>query len=301
MAEKHHLDHTPFLVKPGKKFKLADYDPAYTAGFTNKKEAKEALLEDVTELAAAQELIWASGQYAVLIIFQALDAAGKDGTIKHVMSGVNPQGVDVTGFRAPTEEERKHHFLMRPMRRLPEHGRIAIFNRSYYEEVLVVRVHPHFLYSQWQPRRLQNVDLDKVWRARYQEINEFEAMVAHTDTLILKFFLNVSKEEQRQRFLDRLNDPAKRWKFAVGDYHERQHWDEYQQAYQEMLQATSTEVAPWYVVPADNKWFMRACVADIITARIQELNLSLPVVSEEKMAELTAVKQQIEAEKHKVL
>ncbi|MBE7528153.1 MAG: polyphosphate kinase 2 family protein [Chloroflexi bacterium] len=284
------------MVPPGKKIKLTDYDPGYTAGFANKKEAKEALLEDVTELSAAQELIWASGQYAVLIIFQALDAAGKDGTIKHVMSGVNPQGVDVTSFRAPTDEERKHHFLMRPMRKLPEHGRIAIFNRSYYEEVLVVRVHPDFLYSQWRPQRLHTASLDEVWRARYQEINEFEDMVARADTLILKFFLNVSKEEQRQRFLDRLNDPAKQWKFAVGDYHERQYWEEYQQAYEEMLRATSTETAPWYVIPADHKWFMRACVADIITARIHKLHLPLPVVSEEKMAELTAVKQQIEAE-----
>lgn len=296
MPEKHHLDHKPFIVPPGKKIKLADYDPGYTAGFANKKEAKEALLEDVTELAAVQELIWASGQYAVLIIFQALDAAGKDGTIKHVMSGVNPQGVDVTSFRAPTEEERKHHYLMRPMRKLPAHGRIAIFNRSYYEEVLVVRVHPHFLYSQWQPQRLHNASLDKVWRTRYQEINEFEVMVARADTLILKFFLNVSKEEQRLRFLGRLNDPAKQWKFAVGDFQERQHWDEYQQAYEQMLRATSTETAPWYVIPADNKWFMRACVADIITARIRELHLAYPVVSEEKMAELTAVKQQIEAD-----
>lgn len=296
MPEKHRLDHAPFLVKPGKPVKLADYDPGYTAGIANKKEAKEALLEDVTELAAAQELIWASGQYAVLIIFQALDAAGKDGTIKHVMSGVNPQGVDVTSFRAPTDEERQHHFLMRPMRKLPGHGRIAIFNRSYYEEVLVVRVHPHFLYSQWRPQRLHNASLDEVWRTRYQEINEFETTVARADTLVLKFFLNVSKEEQRQRFLDRLNDPAKQWKFAVGDFHERQHWDAYQQAYQEMLQATSTETAPWYVIPADHKWFMRACVADIITARIQELHLAYPVVSEEKLGELTAVKQQVEAE-----
>jgi PPK2 family polyphosphate:nucleotide phosphotransferase len=298
MIENHRLDHAPFLVPPGKKIKLADYDPAYTAGFANKKEAKEALLEDVTELSAAQELLWASGQFAVLVIFQALDAAGKDGTIKHVMSGVNPQGVEVTSFRAPTDEERQHHFLMRPMRKLPAHGRIAIFNRSYYEEVLVVRVHPDFLYNQWRPQRGHNASLDEVWRTRYQEINEFEAMVSRADTLILKFFLNVSKEEQRRRFLDRLNDPAKQWKFAVGDFHERQYWNVYQQAYEEMLQATSTEIAPWYVIPADHKWFMRACVADIITARIQKLDLAYPEVSEEKRVELMAVKQQIEAEGH---
>jgi PPK2 family polyphosphate:nucleotide phosphotransferase len=296
MAEKHHLDPAPFLVPPGGKIKLADYDPGYTAGFANKKEAEAALLEDVSELIEAQDLLWASGQYGVLIIFQALDAAGKDGTIKHVMSGVNPQGVSVYSFKAPSEEERKHHFLWRPMQKLPAKGRIAIFNRSYYEEVLVVRVHPEFLDAQWMPRSLHRASRKKIWQARYEDINEFEQMLAESDNLILKFFLNVSKEEQRQRFLARLNDPEKQWKFSANDYRERQHWDKYQQAYEEMLNATSTAVAPWYIIPADHKWFMRACVADMITARVHQLKLTLPTISKEERAELAKVKKEIEAE-----
>lgn len=296
MTENHQLDHTPFLVPPGKSIRLADYDPRYTAGYESKKEAKKALLEDVSALAAAQELLWASSQYSVLIIFQALDAAGKDGTLKHVMSGVNPQGVEVTSFKAPTEEERKHHFLWRPMQKLPAKGRLAIFNRSYYEEVLVVRVHPTFLDSQWMPREQRGADLGKIWQSRYEDINEFEQMLTNSGHIILKFFLNVSKEEQRLRFLDRLIDPAKRWKFGTTDYAERQHWDEYQQAYEEMLNATSSENAPWYVIPADHKWFMRACVADIIAAQINKLDLSIPAISEERQKELMEVKRQIEAE-----
>jgi PPK2 family polyphosphate:nucleotide phosphotransferase len=297
MIEKHHLDHSHFLVPPDGKLKLADHDPGYTAGFANKKEGKAALLEDVSELIAAQDLLWASSQFGVLIVFQALDAAGKDGTIKHVMSGVNPQGVNVHSFKAPGEEERKHHFLWRPMQKLPSRGRIAIFNRSYYEEVLVVRVHPEFLDAQWLPRNLHGASLERIWQSRYEDINEFEQMLAESDTLILKFFLNVSKEEQRLRFLDRLNDPQKQWKFSVQDFRERQHWAEYQQAYEEMLKATSTAVAPWYIIPADHKWFMRACVADIVTARVQQLKLTIPTVSEEKRAELQKVKGEIEAER----
>lgn len=296
MAKRHHLDHTPFLVPDGRQIRLSDYDPGYTAGFRNKKEAKAALLEDVSDLAASQELIWASGQYAVLIIFQAMDAAGKDGTIKHVMSGVNPQGVSVHSFKAPTEAERKQHFLMRPMSKLPDHGRITIFNRSYYEEVLVVRVHPHFLASQWQPIHLKDAPLEQVWQERYAEINEFEKMSVNRNTLILKFFLNVSKEEQRQRFLERLDDPEKHWKFSSSDYEERQYWPQYQEAYEQMLSATSTAVAPWYIIPADHKWFMRACVADIIASRIEQLKLTFPTVDEKTRENLAVVRQKIEAE-----
>ncbi len=290
MNNQHRLDHTPFIVPPGRKIRLADYDPGYTAGFKSKKEGKKALKNDVKNLAAAQELLWASKQFAVLIIFQAIDAAGKDGTIKHVMSGVNPQGVGVYSFKAPTEEEKQFHFLMRPMRKLPAHGRINIFNRSYYEEVLVVRVHPGFLDSQWMPRRLRGASLEEIWQARYEEINEFERMAAAQDTLILKFFLNVSKEEQLRRFLARLTTPGKEWKFSISDYEERQLWDEYQAAFEDMLNATSTEAAPWYVIPANHKWFMRACVADIIANRIQELNLQPPTVPPEKMKELEAMR-----------
>ncbi len=290
MSNQHRLDHTPFIVPPEKKIRLADYDPGYTAGFKNKKEGKKALKHDVKDLAVAQELLWASKQYAVLIIFQAMDAAGKDGTIKHVMTGVNPQGVDVYSFKAPTEEEKQFHFLMRPMRKLPAHGRINIFNRSYYEEVLVVRVHPNFLESQWMPRRLHGASLEEIWQARYESINAFEQMVANQDTLTLKFFLHVSKEEQLRRFMARLETPGKEWKFSIGDYKERQYWDDYQQAFEDMLNATSTEIAPWYVIPADNKWFMRSAVADIIANRIQELDLQPPTVPPERMKELEAMR-----------
>lgn len=296
MSDQHRLDHSPFLANPGKKIRLADYDPGYMAGFTNKKEGKKALKDDVKDLAAAQEILWASKQYAVLIIFQAMDAAGKDGTIKHVMSGVNPQGVDVTSFKAPTEEEKQYHFLMRPMRKLPAHGRIAIFNRSYYEEVLVVRVHPSFLDSQWMPRHLHGASLDQIWQARYKSINEFEQLVAKQDTLILKFFLHVSQEEQLKRFLARLNTPGKEWKFSLGDYEERQLWDKYQEAFEDMLNATSTETAPWYIIPADHKWFMRAAVADIISARIQELDLQYPTVPPDRMVKLEAMRRKLEQE-----
>src|SRR6185295_6894181 len=263
---------------------LADYNPTYTAGFKDKAAAKVALLEDVSELSEMQDIFWASKQYALIIIFQALDAAGKDSTIKHVMSGVNPQGVSVYSFKAPTEEERLHHFLWRPMRVLPAAGTIAIFNRSYYEEVLVVRVHPEFLNGQLLTREQREKGLDKLWQSRYDNINAFEKSLARENTRVLKFFLHVSRDEQRQRFLKRLDDPEKNWKFSVSDLKERAHWDDYQAAYQDVLSATSTEEAPWYIIPADKKWFMRACVADIITTHIRELRLEYPHVGEREAA-----------------
>jgi PPK2 family polyphosphate:nucleotide phosphotransferase len=296
MANSHRLDHKPFVVPPGKKIRLKDYDPAYTGGINDKTAAKDALLEDISELATMQDIFWASKDYAMVIILQALDAAGKDSTIEHVMSGVNPQGVNVFSFKAPTEEERLHHFLWRPMRALPAAGTIAIFNRSYYEEVLVVRVHPEFLDSQRLSANAVKKGLDHVWQSRYDEINTLEKTLAKENTLVLKFFLNVSRKEQRKRFLERLDDPEKNWKFSVGDLRERAHWNEYQQAYEDMLNATSTEAAPWYVIPADKKWFTRACVADIITARLRELGLKYPKVPEKEMAALAEAKQQLEAE-----
>jgi PPK2 family polyphosphate:nucleotide phosphotransferase len=296
MTKSHRLDHAPFLVPPGKKIELSDYDPGYTAGFKDKAAAKAALLADVSELAQMQDIFWASKRYALIIIFQALDAAGKDSTIEHVMSGVNPQGVTVFSFKAPTEEERLHPFLWRPMRVLPGAGTIAIFNRSYYEEVLVVRVHPEFLNGQLLvPKQLKG-DLDQLWQLRYENINTFERALAQENTRVLKFFLHVSREEQRQRFLKRLEDPEKNWKFSVADLKERAHWDEYQAAYQDMLSATSTEDSPWYIVPADKKWFMRACVADIITTKIRELRLEYPHVEEGEAAALAEAKKQLEAE-----
>jgi PPK2 family polyphosphate:nucleotide phosphotransferase len=296
MTKSHRLDHTPFLVPPGKKLDLPEYDPGFTAGFADKAAAKAALLADVSELAKMQDIFWASKQYALIIIFQALDAAGKDSTIEHVMSGVNPQGVTVYSFKAPSEEERLHPFLWRPMLVLPAAGTIAIFNRSYYEEVLVVRVHPEFLDGQLLVPKQSKKDRDKLWKLRYENINSFEETLAQENTRILKFFLHVSREEQRQRFLKRLEDPEKNWKFSVADLKERGHWHEYQAAYQDMLMATSTEVSPWYIIPADKKWFMRACVADIITTHIRELQLEYPHMGEREAAALAEAKKQLEAE-----
>jgi PPK2 family polyphosphate:nucleotide phosphotransferase len=296
MNTDHRLEHAAFRVMPGRKIRLSDYDPGFTAGFQDKAAAAEALLEDVSGLAAAQDVLWASKQYGVVIILQALDAAGKDGTIEHVMSGVNPQGVVVHSFKAPTEEERQHHFLWRPMRAMPRCGQIAIFNRSYYEEVLVVRVHPEFLDPQWLPRRLGAADRNVLWQERYAEINEFEQAAVRNDYLFLKFFLHVSKEEQRERFLKRIDTPEKNWKFSAADVRERQYWDEYQQAYEDMLNATSTEAAPWYIIPADTKWFTRACVADIITGQIQKLDLKYPTVSEADRDELAQIRRELASE-----
>jgi PPK2 family polyphosphate:nucleotide phosphotransferase len=298
MSNSHRLDHRPFIVPPGKAIRLKDFAPDDTAGFADKKAAEKALLEDVTELAAAQNLLWASKQYALIILFQALDAAGKDGMIKHVMSGVNPQGVNVYSFKAPTEEERLHHFLWRPMRVLPARGMIAIFNRSYYEEVLVVRVHPEFLEDQWMPPELRGKDLKYTWQRRYEEINAFEKALSNQNICFLKFFLNVSKREQRKRFLERLDDPEKHWKFNSGDLRERALWEEYQLAYEDMLNATSTEWAPWHIIPADKKWFARACAADIITNRIRQLDLKFPTVTDEERAALAEARQQLEREEN---
>ncbi len=289
----HQLDHTPFLVPPGKTVTLSDYDPAYCAGLEDQKEGRKALREDKLQLAAAQSLLWANSTHSVLIILQAMDAAGKDGAIKHVMSGVNPQGIDVHSFKAPNSEERLHHFLWRPARVLPARGRIAIFNRSYYEEVLVVRVHPGFLDSQFLPERERSRPLEDIWRSRYHDINEFENTVSRSDITIIKFFLNVSKKEQRKRFIARLEDPEKNWKFSAGDLRERTFWDDYQQAYADMLGATSSEAAPWYVIPADRKWFARAAIADIVTSRIRKLKLSPPALSEEQKEDISKAREEM--------
>lgn len=294
--KRHKLDHTPFLVLPGKPFNLTRFDTAYTAGLADKKGGKSALKEDIKDLAAAQELLWANGSESVLIILQAMDAAGKDGTIKHVMSGINPQGVNVHSFKAPNDEERKHHFLWRASVKMPAKGRIGIFNRSYYEEVLVVRVHPGFLDKQFLPERIRSQPLTKIWKARYADINRYEEIAAANDTLILKFFLNVSKEEQRKRLLARLNEPDKNWKFNPHDIKERQLWDRYMEAYEEMLNATSTPHAPWYVIPADHKWFARAAIADIIAARIRGLDLQPPQATEEQLAGLAEARRQLRSE-----
>ncbi len=295
--QRHRLNIKSFLVEPGSKFRLADQDPAFTDGFAGKKEARGALLDDVTNLAHAQELLWASQTHSLLIILQAIDAAGKDGTIKHVMSGVNPQGVDVYSFKAPTDEEKKHHFLWRALKVTPARGRIAIFNRSYYEEVLVVRVHPEFLQGQALPASVSGRPLKDLWKKRYDEINEAERLLVDNNVCVLKFFLNLSRDEQRLRFIERLEDPEKNWKFSAADLKERARWDDYQAAFDDMLNATSTEHAPWYVIPADRKWFSRAAVADIITRNIERLNLNMPVLSREQVAELGVYRAQLESER----
>jgi PPK2 family polyphosphate:nucleotide phosphotransferase len=285
-----------FLISPGEKVKLKDHDPTWEGDKKIPKEkrkefAQELLRGDVEELAEAQELLYAADTWSVLLIFQAMDAAGKDSTIRHVMSGVNPQGCQVYSFKHPSHEELDHNFLWRCMKALPERGRIGIFNRSYYEEVLIVKVHPDLVAAQRLPGGKVNKDF---WQARYDDINAFERHLARNGTLILKFFLNVSKKEQKQRFLDRLNEPDKLWKFNLGDVKERRLWDEYMDAYEEMLRETSTKWAPWYVVPADHKWVTRAVVARIVALKIKSLKLEYPKVSKEQMGEIEEARRELE-------
>ncbi len=285
-------------VHPGKRVKLSDFDPAWAGDPSRpkadrKEYARQLLSEDVSELAEAQELLYAADSWSMLVIFQALDAAGKDGTIKHVMSGINPQGCQVFSFKHPSAEELDHNFLWRSMKALPERGRIGIFNRSYYEDVLIVRVHPELLAAQRVPGAEPT---SKFWQARYDDINNFEHHLARNGTAIVKFFLNVSKKEQRERFLERLERPEKHWKFSASDLAERQHWDAYQEAYQQCLEATSTEWAPWYIVPADHKWVTRAVVAAVLSRTIRSLNLSYPEVGPEKLAQIEEARKQLKAE-----
>jgi PPK2 family polyphosphate:nucleotide phosphotransferase len=283
-------------VKPGKKFRLKDHDPAW-AGDPNipKKErktfAEKILSEDLTALAKAQDLLYASDSYAILLVFQAMDAAGKDSTIKHVMSGVNPQGCQVVSFKHPSAEELDHNFLWRYAKALPERGRIGIFNRSYFEEVLVVKVHPEILANQRIPGGKHKKD---IWQARYDDINNFERHLTQNGTVILKFFLHLSKEEQSKRFLERLSDPYKHWKFSDSDMKERAYWDDYMRAYEDCLSATSTEWATWHVIPADHKWVTRAMVATIVTTAIQGLDLKYPEVTPEKQQQIAAAKKELE-------
>jgi PPK2 family polyphosphate:nucleotide phosphotransferase len=276
----------PFRVTDGKDFRLLkDFDSADTLGFKSefKKHAQEHLQKGVARLAELQDKLYAQDRWALLLIFQAMDAAGKDGTIKHVMSGVNPQGCEVYAFKTPSTEELDHDYLWRAMKRIPERGRIGIFNRSYYEEGLVVRVHPELLARQHLPPAL--VD-KKIWRRRFEEINTFERYLTHNGIVVLKFFLYVSREEQKKRFLERLDDPKKNWKFSSSDAAEREHWNEYMAAYEDMIHNTAHKHAPWFVVPADNKWFTRMVVAGAITQTMEGLNLKYPTVDANKRAEL---------------
>jgi PPK2 family polyphosphate:nucleotide phosphotransferase len=290
------MNHEPLIVPPGKKIRLKDYDPGYTGKFQAKAEALEKLQEDVKQLSKLQDVLYAQNTYALLIILQAMDAAGKDGTIRHVMSGVNPQGCQVFSFKAPSAEELDHDYLWRSKKALPERGRIGIFNRSYYEEVLVVRVHPEILNLQQLPPEAKEKN---IWKRRFQDINDFERYLHNNGIVVLKFFLNVSREEQKRRFLKRIMTPEKNWKFSLSDAKERGFWHEYMDAYEDMFNHTSTEHAPWHIIPADHKWFTRAAVADIIISKLKSLNLSYPTVSEEHRQNLLKAKEMLESEDRK--
>jgi len=285
-------------VPEGKKVRLEDYEPEWAGDpkvpkDERKRYAEESLSQDVSELAEAQERLYAADSWSILIIFQAMDAAGKDGTIKHVMSGINPQGCQVFSFKHPSAEELDHNFLWRYTRALPERGRIGIFNRSYYEDVLIVRVHPELL----QTQRIPGLKIDEdFWNDRYTDINTLERHLTRNGTVVLKFFLNISKDEQRKRFIKRLEDPRKHWKFSAADLKERGFWDDYMKAYEQALSATSTKWAPWYIIPADHKWVTRGLVARILATTIDGLDLHYPEVTEEQKAEIEKARRQLEAE-----
>ena len=284
----------PLRVKPGSKVNLAqDFDPGYKAGFVKKKDGAGLLETGIAMLADYQARLAAQDTYGVLVCLQALDAGGKDGTIRHVMSGVNPQGVKVTGFKVPSAEELDHDYLWRYARHLPARGDIGIFNRSHYEEVLVVRVHPENLDRQRLPAGAKRKG---IWERRYREINDWERYLTDNGFTVVKLFLNLSKEEQRTRFLKRIDLPEKNWKFSAADVQERGWWDDYQNAFSEMLSATSTRWAPWYVIPADHKWFARVCAAGVIVHTLVEIDPRYPVVSEDRRQQLQAVKRELEAE-----
>ena len=289
------------LVPPGKTVRVKDYDTGWALSRrlkdqgeeAIKKQAQQALTSSLERLMKAQQLLYADDRYSVLMVLQAMDAAGKDGTIRHVMSGLNPQGCQVFSFKQPSSEELDHNFLWRCMKNLPERGRIGIFNRSYYEEVLVVKVHQEWLERQRLPDRKYD---EKFWQHRYDDINDFEHHLARNGTVILKFFLNISKKEQRKRFLDRLDNPKKHWKFSAADLAERQYWNEYMDAYGEAFTATSTKWAPWYIIPADYKWAARTLIADIVATTIESLDLRYPKVTSGERKELDKARRQLERE-----
>ncbi len=286
-----------FRVTPGKKLKLKDFDTGFTGTDEQKRLAKEKATDILDKnrehLATAQNLLYANDRHALLVIIQAMDAAGKDGTIKHVFSGINPQGCQVYSFKVPSAEELDHTFLWRHMKAVPERGRIGIFNRSYYEDVLIVKVHPELVEKSNLPPGPRD---HRFWKDRYDDINAFERHLVRNGTIVLKFFLHVSKEVQKERFMERLDRPDKNWKFSLGDLKERGYWDMYQDAYEDALEATSTEVAPWYVIPADHKWVTRTAVADIIVNTIHDLELAYPKLSPEQLKALAEAKKRLEAE-----
>lgn len=279
------------IAKPGKQHKVADFQTDYVAGM-DKKTGKKLLQENIEKLMKLQDKLYAHDKYSVLIIFQAMDAAGKDGTIKHVMSGVNPQGCQVFSFKQPTAEELDHDYMWRIYKCLPERGRIGIFNRSHYEDVLVAKVHPSIVLNGKLPdiKKVEDID-DKFWKKRYRQINDMERHLTENGTIIIKFFLNVSHEEQEERFLARLEDESKNWKFSASDLKEREYWNDYMKAYSDMLTHTSTDEAPWYVIPADKKWFMRYVVGQIICDRMEKLDIHYPSLTDDAKQEIEKAKQ----------
>jgi polyphosphate:nucleotide phosphotransferase, PPK2 family len=283
-----------FLVKEGSKLDLKKHPTDFTGDYTDKKQAVKDLEKNVSRLRELQDVLYAQDMHSLLIIFQAMDAAGKDGAIEHVMSGVNPQGCHVVSFKQPSTEERDHDYLWRCQKALPERGMIGIFNRSHYEEVLVVRVHPEILQgSQLSPE----IKSDKnIWKKRFQHIYDWEQHLAENGTHILKFFLNVSKAEQKARFISRIDEPEKNWKFSMGDVKERAHWNDYMKAYTEALSATSTTNSPWYIIPADKKWFTRLAVSEIIVKKLESLDMHYPVVTDQHKTELAEARKLLEAE-----
>jgi PPK2 family polyphosphate:nucleotide phosphotransferase len=283
----------PFRIADGSNFRLKDYDPAETVGLKSKEHAKEILERGIMRLTHLQEKLYAQDRWAILLNLQAMDAAGKDSTIKHVMSGVNPQGCQVHSFKAPSPAELEHDFLWRTSCSLPARGQIGIFNRSYYEEVLVVRVHPELLANEKIPEQLVS---DVLWKKRFEDINAFERYLSGNGIVVLKFFLHLSKKEQKKRFLDRIEDPEKNWKFSMSDALERQHWDQYMKAYEDMIRNTSTKCAPWYIVPADHKWFSRLVVAEATIEAMECLDLTFPKLDARKRKELKKARAALQRE-----
>jgi PPK2 family polyphosphate:nucleotide phosphotransferase len=283
------------MAVPGKHIRLEDFDPAFKGGYQSHAHARSKLKSNVQRLAEYQDLLYSSHTYSVLLILQAMDAAGKDGTIKHVMSGVNPEGCQVFSFKTPSEHELSHDFMWRTYRELPQRGQIGIFNRSYYEEVLVVRVHPDLLKHEHLPGFTGPGR--KFWRHRFESINDVERHLVRNGTVILKFFLHVSRQEQEKRFLERMNDPSKNWKFSEADLHERLRWDDYMEAYEEMINRTSTRHAPWYIIPADHKWFTHLTVSDIVVQTLKGMRLKYPKVNDAQRAQLALAREALQSGK----
>jgi PPK2 family polyphosphate:nucleotide phosphotransferase len=287
-----------FKVSSAKNFSLKTHDPAFKDGFKDKKDAKSRIKKDIKQMSKLQYRLYAENRRSLLIIFQAMDAAGKDSAIKHVLSGINPQGCDVHNFKKPSANELEHGYLWRHYVKLPQRGKIGIFNRSHYENVLVTRVHPEFLLGENLPdiQSLKDVN-EAFWKTRFQQINNFEKTISGNGTTIIKFFLHLSKEEQKQRFLARIEDPKKNWKFSSADIEERSYWADYQQVYEKAIQHTSTHYAPWYVIPADNKWFSRIAIGSIIVQTLTGMNIQMPKIAEKERAFLRQAKEKLESDK----